>query len=63
MFVKVRVFYGLHIPVHTLQSTKDNLSKPIGSLVDGDGSVLTVNDKKLAGPLRVRLRFTDAMKD
>lgn len=56
------------VPPHVMvkpwsQSTKDNLSKPIASLVDGDGSVLTVNDKKLAGPLRVRLRFTDIMKE
>lgn len=29
----------------------------IASLTDGDGSVLTVNDKQLVAPMRVRLRF------
>ena len=31
----------------------------IGDLVDGDGSVLQVNDKKLAFTLRLKLKFTD----
>ena len=33
--------------------TAGNLEKRIGDLVDGDGSVLTVNDRKLVAPLKV----------
>jgi ubiquitin-activating enzyme E1 C len=40
--------------------TRPNLGKPVAELLDGvaDGPVLlTVNDKKLSAPLRVRLRL------
>jgi len=32
----------------------------IGELVEGDGSVIAVNDKKLLAPLRVKLKFVNA---
>ncbi|KAL3150767.1 hypothetical protein ABBQ32_000541 [Trebouxia sp. C0010 RCD-2024] len=59
---KPSVSYGaenlyMHGPLEEL--TKHNLSKVIGDLVDGDGSVLQVNDKKLAFTLRLKLKFTD----
>lgn len=39
-------------------STKANLAKPIAELLEGETTVLlTVNDKKLSAPLRVRLRL------
>ena len=31
----------------------------IGDLVDGDGSIIQINDKKLASTLRLKLKFTD----
>lgn len=45
------------------EETRPNLDLPISSLVDGDGSVLTVNDKKLIGPMRIRLKFVDGKED
>lgn len=38
--------------------TKPNLKKPVSELLEGESTVLlTVNDKKLNAPLRVRLRL------
>ena len=38
--------------------TRPNLEKPIAELLDGETTaLLTVNDKKLSAPLRVRLRL------
>jgi ubiquitin-activating enzyme E1 C len=38
--------------------TKPNLQKPIAQLLGGETTaLLTVNDKKLSAPLRVRLRL------
>lgn len=38
--------------------TRPNLAKPMRELIEGEESVLlTVNDKKLSAPLRVRLRL------
>ncbi|KAL3137662.1 hypothetical protein ABBQ38_004937 [Trebouxia sp. C0009 RCD-2024] len=59
---KPSISYGaenlyMHGPLEEL--TKQNLSKVIGDLVDGDGSVLQVNDKKLAFTLRLKLKFND----
>lgn len=34
-------------------------SQVIGDLVDGDGSIIQVNDKKLTNTLRLKLKFTD----
>ena len=31
----------------------------IGDLVDGDGSIIQINDKKLASTLRIKLKFSD----
>lgn len=31
----------------------------ISDLVDGDGSIIQINDKKLASTLRLKLKFTD----
>jgi len=31
----------------------------ISDLVDGDGSIIQINDKKLAATLRLKLKFTD----
>ena len=31
----------------------------IGDLVDGDGSIIQINDKKLAATLRLKLKFKD----
>ncbi len=42
--------------------TRPKLAKPIGELLppaQEGGHLLTVNDKKLHAPLRVRLRFAD----
>ena len=33
------------------------VAQAISSLVDGDGSIVQVNDKGLVAPLRVRLKF------
>lgn len=33
----------------------------ISSLVEGDGSIVQVNDKKLASTLRLKLRFSDTV--
>lgn len=33
----------------------------IAALVDGDGSVVAVNDRKLVAPLRVKLKFKDSI--
>lgn len=48
--------------------TRGNLERGIGSLLTdlgvtdgGNGAILTVNDKKLPAPLRVKLRFTSSM--
>ena len=35
------------------------LFQVIGDLVDGDGSIIQINDKKLSSTLRLKLRFTD----
>ncbi|KAK9790574.1 hypothetical protein WJX73_001976 [Symbiochloris irregularis] len=45
----------MHGPLE--ESTRPNLRKTISSLVDGDGSILQVNDPGLAGPMRVSLQF------
>lgn len=38
--------------------TRPNLEKPVAELLDGETTaLLTVNDKKLSAPLRVRLRL------
>ena len=37
--------------------TRPNLVRPMGQLVPDDGSLLTLNDKKLKGPIRVRLSY------
>lgn len=44
--------------------TRHNLGRPISELVSEDDAhpVLTVNDKKLSAPLRVRLRLGRAME-
>lgn len=33
----------------------------ISSLVEGDGSIVQINDKKLASTLRIKLRFSDTV--
>jgi hypothetical protein len=35
--------------------------QPIGELVE-DGGVIQVNDKQLPAPLRIRLKYADAMQ-
>ena len=47
------------------EATRSNLDKPMVSLVDGngDGVMLTVNDKALIAPLRVRLKMNGTMED
>lgn len=38
--------------------TRPNLQKPVAELLDGETTaLLTVNDKKLSAPLRLRLRL------
>lgn len=38
--------------------TRPNLEKPVSELLEGETTaLLTVNDKKLSAPLRVRLRL------
>lgn len=44
-------------PFSSLES-RSYLQKLV-ELVDGDGSVIAVNDKKLLAPLRVKLKFKD----
>ncbi|KAK9824971.1 hypothetical protein WJX81_001255 [Elliptochloris bilobata] len=44
------------------EATRSNLARAIGELVDGDGSVVQVNDRGLAAPLRVKLCFVDSME-
>ncbi len=46
------------------ESTRPNLSKRIGDLVPAhaNGTVLTINDKKLNAPLRMRLRYANVMQ-
>jgi ubiquitin-activating enzyme E1 C len=43
------------------EDTRPNLGRPVAGLLGGEGVdsavVLTVNDKKLSAPLRVRLRL------
>lgn len=39
------------------EETSPNLDKAIADLVEGDGSILHVNDKKLVSALKVRLKF------
>ena len=34
-------------------------TQAISSLVDGDGSIVQINDKKLTNTMRVKLKFTD----
>eukprot|EP00983_Pelagomonas_calceolata_P024211 762047-Pelagomonas_calceolata.AAC.1 len=49
-----------HLFAHGIfeEDTRPNLAKPISQLVpEGKLSVLTVNDKKLAMPLRVQLKW------
>jgi hypothetical protein len=41
--------------------TRENLSKSLSELVGCEGCTVTVNDKKLPAPLRVRLRMLDSM--
>lgn len=33
----------------------------VSSLVEGDGSIVQINDKKLASTLRIKLRFSDTV--
>ncbi|BDA43199.1 NEDD8-activating enzyme E1 catalytic subunit [Coccomyxa sp. Obi] len=40
------------------EATHDNLSKPIGELVEA-GGVIQVNDKKLVSTMRVKLKYSD----
>ncbi|DBA91682.1 hypothetical protein WJX77_006601 [Trebouxia sp. C0004] len=59
---KPSVSYGaenlyMHGPLEEL--TRHNLTKVISDLVDGDGSIIQINDKKLAATLRLKLKFTD----
>lgn len=42
--------------------TKANLTKRMSELVSDDNAMLTVNDKKLSAPLRVRLRYANGMQ-
>lgn len=39
----------------------DMCMQAISSLVEGDGSIVQVNDKKLASTLRLKLRFSDTV--
>ncbi|GAB4817230.1 hypothetical protein N2152v2_004276 [Parachlorella kessleri] len=39
------------------EETRPNLDKTIGELVEGDGSIIHLNDKKLVSTLKVRLKF------
>lgn len=51
-----------HLFAHGIfeEETRPNLEKSISQLVpDGNPSVLTINDKKLAAPLRVQCKWTD----
>lgn len=45
--------------------TQGNLCKPLLDLVDGSGSILTINDKKMATPLKLKVVFKehDSMKE
>jgi len=45
--------------------TLGNLCKPLVDLVDGSGSILTINDKKMVSPLKVKIIFIerDNMKE
>lgn len=46
------------------EETKPNLSLPMKELMDGASSgVCIVNDKKLEGPLRVRIILKSAMEE
>jgi hypothetical protein len=36
-----------------------NCTQVISDLVDGDGSIIQINDKKLSATLRLKLKFTD----
>jgi len=45
------------------EATRENLTRAICSLVDGSGSVITLNDKLLVGPMRVKLKFTTVGRD
>jgi hypothetical protein len=40
----------------------DAIRQAIGELVDGDGSMVQVNDRELAAPLRVKLCFAEGME-
>lgn len=46
--------YGTSCGCHTLHDLQ-----VIGDLVDGNGSIIQINDKKLASTLRLKLNFTD----
>lgn len=39
------------------QETRPNLQLPVADFLGAEGGVMMVNDKKLAGPLRIRIRF------
>lgn len=45
--------------------TQGNLCKPLVDLIDGSGSILTINDKKMVSPLKVKIIFVehDKMKE
>lgn len=47
------------------EQTRGNLCKPLADLIDGSGSVLTINDKKMVSPLKVKIIFKehDKMKE
>jgi ubiquitin-activating enzyme E1 C len=45
------------------EMTRENLSKPLAELLGGKGGTVNVNDKKLAGVLRVQVTFNDAASE
>lgn len=45
------------------EMTRENLSKPLAELLGSKGGTVNVNDKKLAGVLRVQVTFSDAASE
>ena len=45
------------------EETRPNLAKPVAELMGASSGLLVVNDKKLHGPLRVRLTCGEAMDE
>jgi len=55
-----------HLFAHGIfeEETRPNLAKPLTQLVpEGQPCIMTVNDKKLATPLRVQLKWIEQMKE